>query len=815
MVLSFPYNLGLSFCRELELQRKLNACRQAIKEKGAIDQIIMQGIFFGLPRSGKTSTKKRLVGKKPALEQTSTGVAEKVSRVEIEKSTVHSTSQSTWNEVTELNEETALVVEDIADHLGANVQQETAAASFSQAVVPKKHKSPDSNQSKISIIVRKVKAMFVRKRRSNTTTNERIVLQPDELQVLTTALQSTGAILSLRGGREWTIYISDAGGQSEFQEMLPALVSGPSLYFLTFPLHKGLNERFVVEYQHPNGKSIVPFEDSCTVKEVLLQSLASIASTRSYIRVEDGKPVTPKVLFIATHRDKLQSEQQLIKIDQELQEIIKKTAAYKENMIVFYSKEQMVFALNNTSDDDTDIQHVRDAVERIGTHGDEYKIQTPYTWMIFAITLRHLPEKVLSIDKCMEIANECGIDTNQELNDALWFLHHNVGIVRHFQEHPDLKDVVIKEPQYIFDKVTELIVDTFTFQGVGPYEYEEFTKKGIFPADSIKTLSTESDTLTGEKFGDLLEHLHIIAPIEEEGKIVKYFAPAALSHAELPPDAPSKEIIPPMHIVFESGFCPKGMFGALVVSSLKNSKRSQFEWILKEDKIYRDQICLSIGPYSDSFRFSLSPTNIKISLSATTDRKRKVPLDAICWDVRCEIESSIRNVTEALHYTQRAAHHLAFACPEPPPHDQSHAATVKFSPKGEPCTMICQLSGKLYDLPDGYMIWFNEVDLPKTFSPPKLHQVDLIDGNGKTVKVIEQAAAKWERVATRLYFESHDISRIKKDNPLQSFEACQTVFIEWLNGKGRKPISWETLIKALKEADLSELAADLEVVLSA
>ena len=797
----------------------------------------MQGIFFGLPRSGKTSTKKRLVGKKPALKQTSTGVAEKVSRVELDKSTIQHLSQYTWNEVTELSDETALVIEEIVDHVAANVQEVNDGAVAIVLTDDIDHKQESgiehnlgaSKDGRIRTIVRKVKAMFKRKprnvshdqqeHRGNTPSPLEVAPNQEDaathLRLLSSALQRSSITIFQRGENQWTIYISDAGGQSEFQEMLPALVSGPSLYFLTFPLHKGLNERFIVEYQHPNGKSIVPFEDSCTVKEVLLQSLASIASTRSYIRVEDGKPVTPKVLFIATHRDKLQSEQQLIKIDQELQEIIKKTAAYKENMIVFYSKEQMVFALNNTSDDDTDIQHVRDAVERIGTHGDEYKIQTPYTWMIFAITLRHLPEKVLSIDKCMEIANECGINTKQELNDALWFLHHNVGIVRHFQEHPDLKDVVIKEPQYIFDKVTELIVDTFTFQGVGPYEYEEFTKKGIFPADSIKTLSTESDILTGEKFGDLLEHLHIVAPIEDEGKIVKYFAPAALSHAELPPDTPSKEVIPPMHIVFESGFCPKGMFGALVVSSLKNSKRSQFEWILKEDKIYRDQICLSIGPYSDSFRFSLSPTNIKISLSATTDRKRKVPLDAICWDVRREIESSIRNVTETLHYTQRAAHHLAFACPEPPPHDQSHAATIKFSPKGEPCTMICQLSGKLYDLPDGYMIWFNEVDLPKTFSPPKLHQVDLIEGNGKTVKVIEQAAAKWERVATRLYFGSHDICRIKKDYPNQSFEACQTVFIEWLNGKGRKPISWETLIKALKEADLSELAADLEVVLSA
>ena len=146
-----------------------------------------------------------------------------------------------------------------------------------------------------------------------------------------------------------------------------------------------------------------------------------------------------------------------------------------------------------------------------------------------------------------------------------------------------------------------------------------------------------------------------------------------------------------------------------MVSLLKSNKPSQFEWTLKEDKIYRNQVCLSVGPY-DSFQFSLSPTYIKIALSTTTKGNRKIPLGQVCCDVLNKINSSIHSVTEALHYTQKAAHKLAFACPEPPPHDQSHAATINFSPKGEPCTMTCQLTGKLYpDLPDGHMIWFDEV----------------------------------------------------------------------------------------------------------
>ena len=110
---------------------------------------------------------------------------------------------------------------------------------------------------------------------------------------------------------------------------------------------------------------------------------------------------------------------------------------------------------------------------------------------------------------------------------------------------------------------------------------------------------------------------------------------------------------------------------------------------------------------------------------------------------------------------------------------------------------------------------FIHADFPTTSSLPKLHHLNHIKGsNGKTVKVIKQAAAKWESVATSLHFESHDINCIRKDYPQQSVDACRTVFNEWLQGYGRKPTTWNTVIKALEEAELSELAGELKVVLS-
>ena len=80
------------------------------------------------------------------------------------------------------------------------------------------------------------------------------------------------------------------------------------------------------------------------------------------------------------------------------------------------------------------------------------------------------------------------------------------------------------------------------------------------------------------------------------------------------------------------------------------------------------------------------------------------------------------------------------------------------------------------------------------------------------MNVNDKTACSWEKVATRLHFEGHDISRIRK-NEHQAEDACRTMFAEWLEGKGRSPTTWGTVLQALNEARQGELAKDLEEIL--
>lgn len=85
--------------------------------------------------------------------------------------------------------------------------------------------------------------------------------------------------------------------------------------------------------------------------------------------------------------------------------------------------------------------------------------------------------------------------------------------------------------------------------------------------------------------------------------------------------------------------------------------------------------------------------------------------------------------------------------------------------------------------------------------------------SGRTVKVIERTTAYWERVAVRHHFEGYEIDNIAADYH-QKEDACRKMFSEWLEGKGRQPKTWTTVVSALNEASFIEVASDLSDALT-
>jgi len=736
---SFPWPLS-------DEERHLAALELAITQKGLLEKTIMQCVFVGPPRSGKSSLMKRIVGEQPTLSSPSTGVADKVVRVEIVKSstTAASVSGSTWVKLSHDDEAVRVVMDTSHSHSSPTAHGEihtqasvaVAPANLTElntTVSASDHRNqlhPHQSPTPATATTQPHPPSLSSSASTNTTD-----FKPS-LDVCRSALRKN-PFYAVRASQErgWLVYLTDTGGQIEFQEVLPLLVSGPSVFFLVFRLDHNLNKQFMVEYICSTGAKSKPYQSNFTVKEALLHSLASIASMGTYVsKGEQQVPLRSKVFFVGTHKDKV-SQKQINRIDHSLQQLVRSTGLYQEGMIQFSSETQMLLAVNNLSHDDSDVQLVRAAVERAGSQGD-FKIRAPPSWLVFSLTIRQHKDRVLSYEQCFEVARQCGIETQEELNEALWFLHTKVGLIRYFQGEglEDLQKIVIVDPQVLFDVNTELVVETFTFDKVDPAIREYFKKKGIFPFSNFERISGSSEQLlTPSRLVKLLEYLHIIAPLEEEGDGERrYFMPCVLAHTK-PAEATSlvnritraiTAVFRPsaeqthdnsssLLIGFRCGYCPKGLFAALVVFLLANTN-SHFQWRLQRDRIYRDLISFSVGPY-DTVTITVQLKFLEITCTPASSelvRNRHFTLEQTCGEVRCYIERGIRKVTSALHYTRDAAHYLAFYCPgghRGPDQRELHPAEIYFH-DGVPCTLRCELAeGRTFRLPPGHERWFTEV----------------------------------------------------------------------------------------------------------
>ena len=97
---------------------------------------------------------------------------------------------------------------------------------------------------------------------------------------------------------------------------------------------------------------------------------------------------------------------------------------------------------------------------------------------------------------------------------------------------------------------------------------------------------------------------------------------------------------------------------------------------------------------------------------------------------------------------------------------------------------------------------------------PELYQLQKVEGwEGRAVKVIEQVAPVWERLACALHFNPAVVATIARDNPCKCEQACMDMFGRWVNGSAHQPVNWETLMVALRDCKLMKLEAELDRVL--
>ena len=726
-LLESPSAENLQESQNVQNNELIAAVKEAIQKKGTIEHTILHGLFVGPARSGKDSLIKRLLNEKPPGEiSPSTGIAEKVMPVQV--NTVecvtakvdHDQTISLWTrmeydeEAYDLMIKTSLSYEPGVGHVAddttesedvddtesdTNIREDDSTNIQAKDVAPLKTPSGDNN-SKLSDSASNVESAL-----SNVIRNE--------------------GMTGIRKHYEhtWSLYLTNTGGQREFQEILPLLISGPSVFFVTFPLHVNLQDRVLTKYQSSDGEIVDLYLTSPTLIECILQTLATVTAMGTSKQTEQLYQFKSKVFLVGTHKNKLGEaslaetrvddiEKRIKEIDKQLQKQIRPTVHFTNDLIQFSSKDQMIFTVDNLSDDEEDFVALRSAVQRCVLNGGAFANKYPAHWLIFSLVLRHkIQQQIASYDECYSIAQSCGITDEQEFEKALQFIHSSMGIIRYFPyEQDNLKDIVVIDPQILYDLVTDLIVNTFTHDKVGVKKYEDFVHKGIFSHDELVRVTSKrrvGELLRLERFTTLLTILRMAAPFQDAQGLKKYFLPCALPHAKYQTneDCHIPEIPPPLLVTFECKYRPMGIAGALIKYLMTNEMNSDIEWELLSDKIFRNEVHLRVGS-CDTLRLRFEPTFIEINMLETEVTKRPYLKEKICSEVQQVIQNGIRYISADMKYT--SAHPImTFYCNSVRCQKDRHPG-VPIKDGRSLASLKCDRYSSIADLPNGYKMWCSD-----------------------------------------------------------------------------------------------------------
>ena len=726
---------------------------ESIKKKGTINHTIAHGAIVGPGRSGKNTLMSRLMGNGPPEPDSispSTGVLENIVKVEVKKLCTVATAVSNleWKKLKYDEEALELIMTTARYHSATTTvskpvavkyieHKEKSLPDFAAAKSPLPNSKPATLVGTKQSTKYKILQLFKRLKRFKTSKSEQgpicnyveeqkdaVVYAPEvePVDIFKQAVKLQG-MDALREHLEssWSLYLTNTGGQIEFQEYLPLLVCGPSIFFVTFPLHYDLEKPYDVRYEYQDGQ-VKTYKSPATLLEELLQTLATInASNFTSGQQRDSETaIKPKIFFVGTHRDHLPEDtaEEIIKRkDKLLQDYVRQTSLFKQDSIYFAeAPEQLLFTVNNLSKDDDEFQKIRSAVQKT-VERNEFTIECPSSWLILSLILRakHKSDQVMSFDKCLSIAQQCGITDRNELKQALSFIHSRLGLVRYFNIE-DLNTLVVIDPQILFDKITDLIVKTFTSDNVKVKEIEDFCQRGIIPVAVMQEISDNSSSDSKLPFiwlTKLLNYLRIAALFtDSDGD--KYFFPSALCHApELHSNQPSpSDSWPPLLVGFKSGFCPRGIPGALIKYLMTNEMESSTKWNIIPNRVFKNQVSFAIQAHG-VITLRILPTHLEICYESEADLTEAAyeEVDSneneltkkTCEMAYVQIKKGMSTVTSQCN---ECDYFFGFYCTLTTCKAHKHPAQLEWARDGKsPFKLVCKVAGKRGILPKGYELW--------------------------------------------------------------------------------------------------------------
>ena len=433
-------------------------------KRGHFELVVDKVIMYGIAGSGKTCSLHVLLGRPPPENRNSTPLMKRP--VEVMFMSVNDKKE--WK-VRTREEMRDTVAEIIRSRMPK--QQTEAQSSDSQASPPTDSQSPQPTPQKTSTstsqTVEKSTPSSEKKSTDSRVQSEEegekgsldSVLKSSEVDeeyvsLINNAPPSRDPIIRVR-----QILMLDSGGQPPFHELLPVFLNGASKFMYIFKVHESLKDRSLIQY-FKDGKLVGQFPASLTNEDTLK------LCTRSMRSLNNKNPDIPpsKLLFLATHRDKVADEKLpgvLDALHKKLREIL--LPQFKEQLIYCHEKgKDFIFTLNAAKPVKKDRECAEAIRECLNREEEGMKVvKVPLRWYTLYQKLVEvvvgLGKKVLSRDQCRQVAESMEIE-DESCEECLVFFH-GLNVLFYF---PDiLAHLVFLEPQMLLDKVSELVEESY------------------------------------------------------------------------------------------------------------------------------------------------------------------------------------------------------------------------------------------------------------------------------------------------------------------------------------------------------------------
>ena len=444
--------------------------------------------------------------------------------------------------------------------------------------------------------------------------------------------------------------------------LIPTLVARRSLWTCKLPSSRGsslnllfsrlvdpLDHQFDEYFTNEKGESTEKERSIMTVEEVLFQALSSIACFSDCFSEEASPEASPqedksqsKVMFVGTYRDQV-TEEEFKRKDQLLQKKIRDTEFFKRGIVEFAGEDQLMLAVDNMEGGKDEIEKIRRVLERVIERSFK-KVAIPAAWLMLSLKIRSMKVRTMSLGECEELAGTLGI-SQKELQDALWFLHHRIGVLLYYPEVEALKGTVICQIQVVFDSTTNLIKKTFTFGNVGQAVSERFREKAQFSLQDVKAAMSNhtSELLPPEKLVQLLEYLSILTPIPSTPSSggasttqPTYFMPCVLKSArasDLRLPSSSERDPPPLMLRYDCGYVPVGVFPSLITSLVSSQQVNGWEMI--EEGLRKNKVQFRVGKDYDTVTLISHPRFFEFAITRQFEECETSTESAVCPRPQC------------------------------------------------------------------------------------------------------------------------------------------------------------------------------------